>query len=483
MLAFDARPGAVAAIDNLRWITADGSDWLVDFEPNKYTLGDDVVGVDGWKPTAYCSAPATSKIVDALEDRHLRTARTRYESLYRKNYPQEVRRRALVATMHACQGELESVQAKLNAERTRYIEQQPLASEAITQVIAKEKRALILKAEAEIANGELALHLAESLPADDAKRAPNIAAANKAIAAAKDALSIATANSDRTISYAPLSLQYPQQSTGRRRALAEWITSSQNPLTARVAVNHIWTRHFHSPIVSTMVDFGRNGARPTNQPLLDFLASEWMRAGWDMKWLHRLMVTSETYRRVSHVGDATGNLAIDPENKLLWRMNWSRMESEVVRDSLLYVAGRLDTTFGGTEKEGAEALTSTRRSLYYSVYPEAGGHGPLGDLFDGPDPLDCYRRVTSIVPQQALVLTNSQLVEDSCLAVWNQFAQQTMDAGIKDDVDGFVASIFEQILGRSPTPLELDACKDIMHEQAKLAGVCNSRRSKQPGGV
>ncbi len=119
-----------------------------------------------------------------------------------------------------------------------------------------------------------------------------------------------------------------------------------------------------------MVDFGRNGARPTNQPLLDFLASEWMRAGWDMKWLHRLMVTSETYRRASNVGDATGNLAIDPENKLLWRMNWSRMESEVIRDSLLYLAGRLDTTFGGMEKEGAEALTSTRRSLYYSVYPK-----------------------------------------------------------------------------------------------------------------
>ncbi len=227
VLAFDARSGAVAAIDNLRWITADGRDWVVDFEPNKYTLGGDVVGVDGWKPTAYCSAPATTKIVDGLEDRHLRNARNRYESLYRKNFPQEVRRRALLATMHACQAELESVQAKLNAERTRYIEGQSLPSEVIEKVIAKEKRASILKAEADVANGELALHLAESLPADDAKRTPNIAAANKSIAAAKDALSIATANSVRPSSYAPLSLQYPQQSTGRRRALAEWITSPQ----------------------------------------------------------------------------------------------------------------------------------------------------------------------------------------------------------------------------------------------------------------
>src|SRR5207247_7423234 len=107
------------------------------------------------------------------------------------------------------------------------------------------------------------------------------------------------------IAYTPLTPTYPGQSTGRRRALATWIASRDNPLAARVAVNHIWARHFHTPLVASVFDFGRNGARPTHPELLDWLAVEFMEHGWSMKHLHRLMVTSSTYRRTSQVEPST----------------------------------------------------------------------------------------------------------------------------------------------------------------------------------
>src|SRR5690606_18761674 len=120
-----------------------------------------------------------------------------------------------------------------------------------------------------------------------------LATARAAVATAQAALD----NEQLAESYEPLSPQFPQASTGRRRALALWITSRSNPLTARVAVNHLWMRHFRSPLVASMFDFGRNGARPTHPELLDWLAVEFMESGWDMKHLHRLMVTSAAYRR------------------------------------------------------------------------------------------------------------------------------------------------------------------------------------------
>src|SRR6185312_8502216 len=96
--------------------------------------------------------------------------------------------------------------------------------------------------------------------------------------------------------YSPLTPQYPRTSTGRRLALARWITDAANPLTARVAINHIWMRHFSTPLVGTVFDFGVNGSAPTNPALLDWLARELVDSGWSMKTVHRLMVTSSAYR-------------------------------------------------------------------------------------------------------------------------------------------------------------------------------------------
>ena len=140
------------------------------------------------------------------------------------------------------------------------------------------------------------------------------------------------------------------------------------------------------------------------------------------------------------------------------------MEAEVVRDSLLYVAGRLDLTMGGVEIENKDALTTTRRSLYYSVHPESGGKSSLGELFDAPDPLDCYRRVSSIVPQQALALTNSDLVNESSVAIAN--AWQDSGGG---SAEHFIHFLFEQILSRQPTEAEVRVCLTAMEKQRQLA--------------
>jgi hypothetical protein len=261
---------------------------------------------------------------------------------------------------------------------------------------------------------------------------------------------------------------YPRTSTGRRRALAEWITGRDNPLTARVAVNHVWMRHFHAPLVASVFDFGRNGARPTHPELLDWLAVEFMDSGWSMKRLHRLIVTSRTYRMASSQGPASDNAARDPENHFLWRMNVGRMEAEVVRDSLLYVGGLLDLRMRGQELENKEALTTRRRSLYYSCNPEGDGKSEFGALFDAPDAGECYRRTRTVVPQQALALTNSQLVHDVsarlAASLWDG-----LPAADRKAPDAFIVAAYEAVLCRRPGPAELAACAGFLMGQGPRA--------------
>ncbi|HUR54008.1 MAG TPA: DUF1553 domain-containing protein, partial [Gemmataceae bacterium] len=158
-------------------------------------------------------------------------------------------------------------------------------------------------------------------------------------------------------------------STGRRLALANWIASADNPLTARVAVNHIWMRHFGAPLVPTVANFGLSGKKPTHPELLDWLAVELVRSKWSMKHVHRLIVTSRAYRLSSRNGDGASKSA-DPDNRHYWRANPRRMDAEVVRDSLLAVAGQLDTTHGGPILDEKLGLTSKRRSLYFRFNAE-----------------------------------------------------------------------------------------------------------------
>jgi hypothetical protein len=261
--------------------------------------------------------------------------------------------------------------------------------------------------------------------------------------------------------YALPGRKYPRVSTGRRKALAEWITARDNPLAARVAVNHIWMRHFHAPLVASVFDFGRNGARPTHPELLDWLAVEFMESGWSMKHLHRLIVTSRAYRMTSSLGAAPAEAARDPENRFLWRMNVGRMEAEVVRDSLLHVAGLLEQRLGGQELENSQALTTRRRSLYYSCNPEGDGKSEFGALFDAPDAGECYRRTRTVVPQQALALTNSRLVHEVsarlAASLWEE-----LPAADPTGPAAFVSAAYEAVLGRRPGPAELHACADFL---------------------
>jgi hypothetical protein len=420
--------------------------------------------------------PAIVMVSGTAGDQDLHESSEKLRLIRRKTDGPMVRRRAAEARLAAATAELASLEARIAAERAKYLESPPSEQVAsLTQAASRaERQAKRAQAESDLLGYDVALLDAEAKPVDDAERAAAMEAANKGLAAARTAVEsaqAALADGKLAETYAPLSALYPRQSTGRRRALALWLTSRDHPLTARVAVNHIWLRHFRSPLVASVYDFGRNGARPTHPELLDWLATEFMESGWDMKRLHRLIVTSAAYRRLSSVGEDRQAVAVDPENRLLWRMNSWRMESEVVRDSLLAVAGRLDLTRGGVELDNKDALTTRRRTLYYSSYPEAGGKSLLGELFDAPDPLDCYRRVSSIVPQQALALTNSDLVRQSSVAIVQAW-QESSGAAAADGAeaaDRLIDDLFAQILSRPPSPAERRVCRETLHRQHQLA--------------
>jgi hypothetical protein len=241
---------------------------------------------------------------------------------------------------------------------------------------------------------------------------------------------------------------YPQTSTGRRTALAQWITHRDNPLTARVAVNHIWTRHFGTPLVETVFDFGRQAPQPLHNDLLDYLALELIESGWSMKHLHRLILTSKAWQRSSSNLDADHDtIADDPENHYYWRMNNRRMESQLIRDSLLHLSRRLDISLGGPSVLSAPDVR--RRSLY--LIHSRDGNDKFVSTFDDADVFNCYRRSESIVPQQALAMMNSREAFEAAKHITTRF-----DAGMTDDT--FARNAFMLLLARHPSESELQAC-------------------------
>ena len=231
-----------------------------------------------------------------------------------------------------------------------------------------------------------------SIKAGDGKSKKAADEKEKQLAAQRKALDTARAASEKpSPAYTPLGETFPKTSTGRRLALAKWVTSRDNPLAARVAVNHVWMRHFGEPLVPTVFDFGLKGKAPADAALLDWLAVEFMESGWNMKHLHRLIVTSATYRMDSAVTPADeANRAADPDNRYLWHYNAHRLEAEAVRDGVLAVAGRLDPTPGGPDLDPAAALTVPRRSLYFRHAHEK--QAVFLQTFDAASPNECYRR-------------------------------------------------------------------------------------------
>jgi mono/diheme cytochrome c family protein len=216
---------------------------------------------------------------------------------------------------------------------------------------------------------------------------------------------------------------YP--TSGRRRALAEFIASEDNPLTARVIVNRIWYQHFGQGIVSTPNNFGKMGTEPSNPALLDWLATEFMRQGWSIKQIQRLILNSETYKMASTYYQPD-SAAKDPTDQFLWRFPVKRLEAEIIRDSVLAASGDLNLEAGGpaffppvpksvvsgVPIRGKWTLTKDdastwRRSIYASVKRNL--KYPMFEVFDQPNAsLSCERREVTTVPTQALTLFNNE---------------------------------------------------------------------------
>jgi hypothetical protein len=255
----------------------------------------------------------------------------------------------------------------------------------------------------------------------------------------------------------------------RRKRLAAWVTHPKNPLFARVIANRLWHHHFGVGLVETPNDLGFNGGRPSHPELLDWLAAELARAGWSLKHLHRVMVTSETYRQASTWNEAAAR--IDAGNRLLWRKSPRRLEAEAVRDAVLRVAGRLDLRQGGpgfldvrvvqapgtaarlyvpVERAGAEPQ---RRSLY-RVWSR-GGRSRFLDAFDCPDPsTTAPRRAVTTTPLQALALLNNVFILRAAADCAERLRH---DAG--EDADAQVRRAYLLAYGRLPT-----------EDEARLAG-------------
>ncbi|MDX1983605.1 MAG: PSD1 and planctomycete cytochrome C domain-containing protein [Bryobacteraceae bacterium] len=235
-------------------------------------------------------------------------------------------------------------------------------------------------------------------------------------------------------------------SSGRRLALAKWLTHPNHPLTARVMVNRIWQHHFGTGLVSTPGNFGRMGAAPTNQPLLDWLATEFVRTGWDVKAMHRLIMSSAAYRQ------QTG------EDGFPLR----RIDAESIRDTILQLAGRLETRQYGPPDaikqlpDGEVVTGSLRRSIY--VAQKRTQPVSLLETFDQPfmNP-NCVKRGQSVVSSQALHLMNSDLVRENARYMAGRIADE-----VGDNADAQIERAYLLALTRKPSAGERDAARETM---------------------
>jgi len=271
------------------------------------------------------------------------------------------------------------------------------------------RRAFSMQQKQAVAEAKQKLFAAQNAEADAAakvdrekgkpseKAAKELEGAKKKREEAEKALAKTEERKEATTDFKPRSTEdYPETSTGRRMAFARWLTRPQNPLTARVAVNHVWLRHFGQGLVATPNDFGANGKAPSHPALLDWLAGEFMKHQWSMKELHRLILTSRTYQMSSTADEK--DLKIDPDNIYLWRMPSKRMEAELVRDNLLYIGGNLDLTMGGPEIDQKLGLISKRRSVYLRTAAEK--EVEFLKLFDNASVTECYMRKPSVMPNR-----------------------------------------------------------------------------------
>ena len=280
------------------------------------------------------------------------------------------------------------------------------------------------------------------------------------------------------------------RTSGARTALANWIASPQNPMTARVMANRLWQHHFGVGLVGTPSDFGVNGEKTRYPELLDYLAQELTRQGWSLKALHRIILTSETYRQ--SVADNPKAQKVDPQNRLFWRQNRQRLEAEAIRDDMLAVSGGLNPERGGpsvypavsdevlatgsTHKWGSSPEDQQRRRTIY-VFQRRSLPLPMVEAFDGPDMVNsCTRRNATTIAPQALTLFNG----DFAWGESRRFAERLIKES--GDANARIEEAYRLALVRRPTSEERTQASAFLDKKRKLhtqEGMTDPKKAEQ----
>ncbi len=278
-------------------------------------------------------------------------------------------------------------------------------------------------------------------------------------------------------------IQPTTRSSGRRRALAEWLTRPEHPLTARVMVNRLWQEHFGRGIVASPSDFGTMGEPPSHPELLDWLACEFVSRGWSLKAMHRLIVTSATYRQSARLSQTAAKL--DPENMLLWQHRRRRLDGEAIRDAMLAVSGRLNKTMGGPgifpelpeelmklSSKGAvwpvsrDEQDRNRRSLY--VFIRRNLRYPFFEAFDRPDTnASCPKRAVTTIAPQALSLFNGRIANDCARALAERVLRES---GPSEEAR--IETAYRLALGRRPDTDERRLAMESLRGGLNLTDFC-----------
>jgi hypothetical protein len=276
----------------------------------------------------------------------------------------------------------------------------------------------------------------------------------------------------------------------RRKALAEWIASTSNPLTARVIVNRIWQYHFGKGLVSTPSDFGVRGAAPSHPELLDWLATEFVANGWSMKKLHRQILLSSVYRQTTTPSPEAQQR--DPENKLLSHTNRRRLGPEEIRDGMLQASGGLNLKMGGrpvvppVDREELYGLSQNpdsmwivtanpeeqrRRSIY--MFSRRTFKPAMFESFDAPDGIrTCARRESSNTAPQSLTLLNGKWTTDEARRLGELITQNTSDN------TEIVKRSWRAVLGRNPDNAELERGTGFLQQQTSELGASKAAASE-----
>jgi len=282
-------------------------------------------------------------------------------------------------------------------------------------------------------------------------------------------------------------------STGRRAALARWLTRKENPLAARVMVNRLWQHHFGVGIVGSASDFGLMGDAPTHPELLDWLAVEFVENGWSLKHMHRLMVLSSTYQQSSRVERTSEGLKKDLDNSLLWHARRRRLEGEALHDAMLQISGELSLRMHGPSAKpklpaalgvryswtpDPKLDDQNRRSIY--VMARRNMRYPLFDVFDMPDqhnPCAC-RSLTTTAPQ-ALLMLNGDFTQERAQAWAMKLLKQH-----GSNLDALCEQVYRTAWGRSPRPVEVRIGRQFIETQTDaLAGQAMPEGVNVPRGI